>query len=102
MTKARAELARKMSVIEKAARVGNIAKSLVAPQCQPACDQTRSMIESQRLDETAAGHTARDEQLLEVAGGYAGIGRDVGRRQIGIRESLPDHMADRGEQLLGM
>lgn len=102
MTKPRAKLTGKMSVIEKAARVGDIAESLVALQCRAAGNQTRSMIQPQRLDEAAAGHTASDEQLLEVAGGYPGIGCDVRRRQIGFRKSFSDHMADEGEQLLGM
>ena len=102
MTKTRAELARKVGVVEKTACSCNVAERLVALQCRPARNQMRGIIEAQRVNEITASHITSREELLKVTHRYAGIGRDTGRRKMRVRESFPDHMTNGREELLRM
>jgi len=60
------------------------------------------MIKAERMDEVVAGHAARAEKLLKVAGRDSGFRGDDRRAQFGIGQVCLDRAADSGEQLVCM
>jgi len=55
-----------MSVVAKAAVVGDLADRLARVQRRPAMQETRGVIQPDRIDEMRAGRAPRREELLKV------------------------------------
>jgi hypothetical protein len=56
-----------MSVVAKAAGVGDRAERLAHAQECPAMQEARGVIQTKRIDELTAGRAARRKELLDVA-----------------------------------
>ena len=67
MTEASAKFSNEISIIAKAAGVGDLADRLACFQKRPAFQQTRGVIQTNRMDEMTAGGVSRRKELLKVA-----------------------------------
>jgi hypothetical protein len=61
-----AEFSCKMSVVAKAAGVGDFAERLACAQQRSAMQEMRGLIQTERIDEFTAGQAALGKKLLEV------------------------------------
>jgi hypothetical protein len=60
------EAAAKIRIVGKAACIRDFAERLACTQQFPASDETRGVIQTNRLDEMAAGRVMRQKELLKV------------------------------------
>ena len=67
VTKSVAKYSSEISVVAKAAGVGDLADRLARVQRRPAMQETRGVIEPHRIDEMCAGRAPRREELLKIA-----------------------------------
>ena len=67
MTEATAKFSNEISIVAKAAGVGDLADGLACFEKRPAFQQRRGVIQTNRLDEVAAGGVSRSKELLKVA-----------------------------------
>jgi len=93
-----AKFAREMGVIAKATGEGDLAQRLACSQRRPAMQQLRGVIQTKRVDEFAAGRSARREELLEVTQLDSHFGRDLARAEIRIGEAVLDGTPDTRKQ----
>jgi len=66
-TEPSAKFLREVTVIAKAAGVGDLADRLACSRQRAASQQARGVVQSERIDETAAGRTSLHKELLQVA-----------------------------------
>jgi hypothetical protein len=62
-----AKFACEMSVVAKAAGVGDVAERLACAQRRSAMQKVRGVIQTKRIDEFTAGRAALRKELLDVA-----------------------------------
>jgi hypothetical protein len=67
MAEPAAKLSGEMSIVDKAAGVGDLVDGLVCVQQPPAMQLTRGMIQTDRMYEMSAGRAPRRKELLKVA-----------------------------------
>jgi hypothetical protein len=67
MTEPAAKFSCEMSIVAKAASVGDLAERLACAQQRPALQKARGMIQTKRIDEFTAGRAAPRKELLDVA-----------------------------------
>jgi hypothetical protein len=67
MSEPAAKLSGEMSIVAKAAGVGDLADGLARVQQPPAMQLTRGMIQTDRMYQLSAGRAARRKELLKVA-----------------------------------
>jgi hypothetical protein len=102
VTEPMAEFSCKMSVVAKAASVGDFAERLACAQQRSAMQKKRGVIQTKRIDEFTAGQAPLGKELLEVTQRYPCFGCHLVRTEIGIGEADFDDVADTGEQLVRM
>src|SRR5262249_20949028 len=95
-----AESTRKMSVIAKAAGVGDIAERLTCFRQRAALDQVRRMIQAERRYVATACRPADCEQLLQIAQRNSRLGSYSGGRDVRIGKVVLDDTADAHEKLV--
>jgi hypothetical protein len=79
MSESAAKLSCEMSVVVKAARVGNLTDGLPRVQQGSAMQQTRGMIQTDRKYETSTGRIPHSEELLKISKRDPHFGRDLAR-----------------------
>jgi hypothetical protein len=67
VTESTAKYSGEMSVVTKAAVVGDLADGPARVHRRPAMQETRDVIQPDRIDEMRAGRAPRREELLKVA-----------------------------------
>src|SRR5271169_4250537 len=102
LTETIAEFSGKMSVVAKAASIGDFAERLGRASRVPAMEKSRCMLQTKRINEFTASGTALSEQLLEIAQRDSCLGRDLGGTKIGIGNAVVDDTADTREQFVSM
>ena len=94
MTEPMAKFTREICVIAKAPGEGDLAQRLACSQRRPAMQKVRGVIQTKRVDEFAAGRSARREDLLEVTQRDSHFGCDLARAEIRIGEAVLDDTPD--------
>jgi hypothetical protein len=67
VTEAAAKYSNEIGIVAKAAGVGDLADGLACFEKRPAFQQRHGVIQTNRLDEVAAGGVSRRKELLKVA-----------------------------------
>jgi hypothetical protein len=98
-TEPAAEPPGKISVVGKAAGIGNLAERLPRAKHLPAMNEAGSVVEANRLDEAAAGGVVRREELLQVTQRDPGLGRRFPGTEGRIGKAIPNDVTDALEQL---
>ena len=101
MTEPTTELSCEMRVVAEAARISDLANGLSRVQQCAAMQQTRRMIQTDRMHEVCVRRIAHTEQLLKVSKRNPRFGRHLRRTEIWIYEAVSDYIADLLEQLVG-
>jgi hypothetical protein len=101
MTEPTTELSCEMRVVAEAARISDLANGLPRVQQGAAVQQTRSMIQTDRMYEVCVRRIAHTEELLKVSKRNPRFGRHLERTEIRIGEAISDDIADLLEQLVG-
>src|SRR4030081_596642 len=91
-----------MSVVAKAAVVGDLDDRLTCVQGRPAMQKTRGVIQPDRIDEMRAGRAPRREELLKVAQRDPCFRRDLARTERRFGKAVPHDAANAGEKLVRM
>src|SRR5215471_18460515 len=93
---------REMGVVAKAAGVRDLAETLACLQRRAAMQKARSVIQTKRVNEFAAGRATRREQLLQVTQRDSRFGCNLARAEIRIGKTVLDDIADTRKQSLRM
>ena len=101
VTEPTTELSCEMGVVDEAARISDLVNGLPRVQQRTAMQQTRSMIQTDRMYEVCVRRIARAEQLLKVSKRNPRFGRHLRRPEIRLGKAISDDIADQLEQLVG-
>src|SRR5260370_33018196 len=89
-----------MSVVAKAAVVGDLDDRLTRVQCRPAMQKTRGVIQPDRIDEVRAGRAPRREELLKAAQLAPCLRRDLPRTEPRVGKAVHHDAAKAGEKFV--
>ena len=89
MSEPAAKLSGEMSIVAKAAGVGDLADGLACVQQPPAMQLARGMIQTDRMYEISAGRASRRKELLKVAQRDPRFGRHPRKDRSPARQSGP-------------
>ena len=67
VTEATAKFSNEISIVAKAAGIGDLADGLACFQKRPAFQQARGVIQTNRMYEMTAGRVSRRKELLKIA-----------------------------------
>jgi hypothetical protein len=101
-TEPAAKFSGEISIVAKAAGVGDLAERLARAQQRPAMQEARGVIQTKRIDEFTAGRAALRKELLEVTQRDPCFGCHLARAKIRICKAILDDAADPREQLVRM
>src|SRR3977135_3822048 len=97
MTEPTAKFSNEISIVAKATGVGDLADGLACFQKRPAFQQTRGVIQTNRVYEITAGGVSGRKELLKVAQRDSRLDRHVTRTEVRIGKVILDNIADTSE-----
>jgi hypothetical protein len=97
-----AEFSGEICIVAKATGMSDLADRLDCVQQHPAPQQTRGLVQTNRMYEMTAGKVPRRKELLKVTQRDSPFDSHLARTEIWIGIAIPDDIADTPEQFIRM
>jgi len=98
VTEPTAELSCEMSIVAKAAGIGDLAQR--PSLARTAIQKVRGVIHTKRIDELEARGLALREEFVDIAQLDPRVGRQLARAEVRIGKTVPDDAVNASEQLV--